>query len=372
MLFSLAYFLYKKETRKSVTYFNNQSKVSIKTDNKEAPPMTMGPNNDIFGAVRSHVKQTLKMAEAESKITDDTRDLLSQLLLTRRGDGEIVVDMSAWQRLKATDNQWADKERCQQDRFINPTRLPQMIPGLQGLSPTQYLSFVQRPLERNGDNAPHLVAQTLRYYDQYNTREQANERNRLFGRSQRYIAKLLINELLAKEHGCDDITKLDELRTATAPKVQFEMAAQALDISTTQVMNRLFQYAIALTQIETVKAKAIQIQNAKSKFEVLLRKLASGDTGPTAKTRIKEIFLGFQKDLKIMDREIAQIDDFLSDLTPKMHKDSFDDYFNEFHRIGARLDALASRWVIIINEAGNNGPRTAVERVKGMHLVYTL
>ncbi|WP_419798058.1 MAG: hypothetical protein ACNI26_17650 [Terasakiella sp.] len=333
--------------------------------------MATGTNTDIFHAVRSHVKQTLKMAEAQSKIANETRDLLSQLLLTRRGDGEIVLDMSAWQRLKATDNQWMDKERHQQDRFVNPTRLPQLVPGLQGLSPTQYLSFVQRPLERNGDNAVHLCAQTLRYYDQYSDREMASERNKLFGRSQRYIAKLLLNELLSREHDVTEEKELDALRNATSAQAQFELAAKVLGISTTQVMNRLFKYAIALTFIETIQNKALQIHKAKTKFEGLLRKLAASEPGPTAKTRIKEIYLGFQKDLKLMSQEIDQINQFLKSLTAKMNKDNFDDQFIEFHRIGARLDAIASRWIIIISEANSNGARTPVEKIKGMHTIYT-
>jgi len=333
--------------------------------------METGTNTDIFHAIRSHVKQTLKMAEAQSKIADETRDLLSQLLLTRRGDGEIVLDMSAWQRLKATDNQWMDKERHQQDRFINPTRLPQLVPGLQGLSPTQYLSFVQRPLERNGDNAVHLCAQTLRYFEKYSDREMASERNKLFGRSQRYIAKLLLNELLSKEHGVTEEKELDSLRNATPPQAQFELAAKVLGISTTQVVNRLFKFAIAFTFIEGIQNKAVQIHKAKTKFEGLLRKLAASEPGPTAKTRIKEIYLGFQKDLKLMSQEIEEIKQFLTSLADKMNKDHFEEYFTNFHHIGARLDAIASRWVIIMNEANSNDARTPVEKIKGMHKVYT-
>ncbi len=333
--------------------------------------MATGTNTDIFHAIRSHVKQTLKMAEAQSKIADETRDLLSQLLLTRRGDGEIVLDMSAWQRLKATDNQWMDKERHQQDRFVNPTRLPQLVPGLQGLSPTQYLSFVQRPLERNGDNAVHLRAQTLRYFEKYSDREMTTERNKLFGRSQRYIAKLLLNELLAKEHGVTEEKELDSLRNATPAQAQFELAAKVLGISTTQVMNRLFKYAVALTFIEAIQNKANQIQRAKTKFEGLLRKLAASEPGPTAKTRIKEIYLGFQKDLKLMSQEIDEINQFLKSLITKMKKEDFEEHFFSFHRIGARLDAIASRWVIIMNEANSNDARTPVEKIKGMHTVYT-
>lgn len=352
-------------------HFNNQSQVPQGTIQQGATAMATGSNQDIFYQIRQHVSQTLKMAEAQSKITNDTRDLLGQLILTRRGDGQVVLDMGALQRLKATENQWTDRERSQQDRFINPTRLPQMVPGLSGLSPAQYLSFVQRPLELNGDNAPFLEAQTLRLFNQYSQKEQAANRNRLFGHTQRFVAKLLIDELLTQEHGPQNDEQLNALRSAIPAQTQFEMASKALNISTTQVMNRLFKYGIALHLVDSIKAKALQVQKAQPKFENTLRKLANSDTGPTARTRIKEIFLGYQKDQKKMTADINNLGKVMQPILPKLHKETFETEFSNLHRQAAQLDARVSRWVIIMNEAFSQSSRTPVEKIKGMHAVYT-
>ncbi len=327
---------------------------------------------DIFHAIRATVGQTLEMAEAETKVSAETRDMLAQLVLTRRGDGEIVLDVAALQRMKAQDNQWVDKKRSDQDRFVNPTRLPQLIPGLSGLTPSQYLAFVQRPLERNGDNSTFLKAQTLRLYDEYSEKEKLPERNKLFGHMQRYVAKLLIDELLVAEHKTQEQDKIDELRNSMAAAQQFELAAKALDIQATDVVNRLFKYGVALTLIERIKNKARQIKKAQPKFEVTLRKIANTDIGPTAKTRIKEIFLGFQKELEVMTKEYVQLNKFMTPVVPKLHKDSFEKEFSLLHIYAARLDAIASRWVIIFNEANNAlTSASVVEKVKGMHKVYS-
>ncbi|SCA57017.1 hypothetical protein MTBPR1_40040 [Candidatus Terasakiella magnetica] len=334
--------------------------------------MATETSEDFFQAIREAVSQTLDMAEAQSKISDETRELLSQLILTRRGDGEIVLDMSAHQKMKAGENSWVNKERNDQDRYINPTRLPQLVPGLSGLTSGQYLAFVQRPLDRNGDNAPFLVDQSLRLYDQYHHKDLAAERNKLFGHYQRHVAKILIDDLLSKEHDTSDQEELDKLRAQTPPQKQFEMAAKALDISTTEVMNNLFKYAIALYNIERIKTKAVQLKKAQQKFELILRKLANTDSGPTAKTRVKDIFLGFQKDLTFMAKEIGYLNNkAFQPIIEKMHKESFQDQYLDLHRHGARLDALATRWVIIFNEANNqDNLRTTVEKIKGMHTVF--
>ncbi len=329
-------------------------------------------NDDIFHSIRVAVSQTLEMAEADSKISEETKEVLSQLILTRRGDGEIVLDVAGLQRIKAAENQWVNKDRNEQDRFVNPTRLPQLVPGLQGLQAAQYLAYVQRPLERDGDNGSFLEAAALRLYDQYHDREHAAERNRLFGQHQRYVAKLLIDSLLTKEHGVTDAAELEKLRQTTSPQDQFAMAAKELNISTTEVMNRLFKYGIALTLIERIKNKAFRIKKAESQFEGALRRLAQTDSGPAAKTRIKEIFLGFKKDLEQMGKEVANLPKELEPITTCMHKDSFEDRFSKLHRAAARLDALASRWLIIIGEANNKDKmRSDVDRIKGMHKVFT-
>lgn len=329
-------------------------------------------NADIFQTIRSAVGQTLEMAEAESKISEDTKDLLSQLVLTRRGDGEIVLDVGALQRLKAAENQWVDKERNEQDRLVNPTRLPQLVPGLSGLSSGQYLAFVQRPLEKNGDNGPFLQQAALRLVEQYSAKERMAERNRLFGQMQRHVAKLLIDEVVRKEYGLSDQAAVDQRREEIAPKDQFILAAKVLEISTAEVMGRLFKYSVALTLIERIKAKALKIRKAQPAFEATLRKLASADTGPVAKCRIKDIFLGFKQELDLMAREYTALSRQLQPLLEKMKKDSFDKSFADLHRAAARLDALASRWVIIIGEANNpDNMRAPVERIKGMHIVFT-
>ncbi|MDV7338131.1 hypothetical protein RYZ26_00890 [Terasakiella sp. A23] len=327
-------------------------------------------NDDIFQSIRQAVGQTLEMAEAESKISDETKTLLSQLILTRRGDGEVVLDVGALQRMKAAENQWVDKERSEQDRLVNPTRLPQLVPGLNGLASSQYLAFVQRPLERNGDNAPFLEAAAHRLIDEYNEKEKAAERNKLFGTMQRYVAKMLIDALLSKEHGITDQDELDKLRDATAPKDQFALASKILGIPTNEVMNRLYKLGVALTLIEGIKMKALKIRKAEAAFEASLRKLASNDSGPTAKTRIKEIFVGFKKELDLMAKAYTQITRELSPIIEKMQKDNFDQSFSNLHRSAAVLDAMASRWVIIIGEANNKAHRPG-EIIKGMHKVFT-
>ncbi|WP_028877872.1 hypothetical protein [Terasakiella pusilla] len=329
-------------------------------------------NADIFHTIRAAVGQTLEMAEAESKISDETKKLLSQLVLTRRGDGEIVLDVGALQRLKATDNQWVDKERNEQDRLVNPTRLPQLVPGLNGLSSGQYLAFVQRPLEKNGDNGHFLEQAALRLVEQYNVKERMAERNRLFGQMQRYVAKLLIDELLRKEHGLSDQASIDKLRDETPPKDQFILAAKVLEIPTSEVMARLFKYGVALTLIERIKVKALKIRKAQPAFEATLRKLAAEDTGPVAKSRIKDIFLGFKQELDQMAKEYTALGRQLQPIIEKMKKDNFEKSYADLHRAAARLDALASRWMIIIGEANNpDAMRTPVERIKGMHIVFT-
>lgn len=327
---------------------------------------------DIFQTIRTAVGQTLEMAEAESKISDDTRKLLSQLVLTRRGDGEIVLDVGALQRLKATDNQWVNKERCEQDRLVNPTRLPQLVSGLNGLFSGQYLAFVQRPLERNGDNGPFLQEAALRLVEQYTAKERMAERNRLFGQMQRHVAKLLIDEVLRVEHGLTDQAAIDKLREEIPAKGQFTLAARVLEVSTSEVMARLFKYGVALTLIERIKAKALKVRKAQPAFEATLRKLAAADTGPVAKSRIKDIFLGFKQELDQMAKEYTALSRQLQPIIEKMKKDHFEKSFADLHRAAARLDALASRWVIIIGEANNpDNMRTPVERIKGMHTVFT-
>ncbi|WP_135080768.1 hypothetical protein [Terasakiella sp. SH-1] len=335
--------------------------------------MATDSSEDFFQAIREAVGHTLEMAEADAKISDETKDLLSQLILTRRGDGEIVLDMSAHQRMKAGENSWVNKERTEQDRFVNPTRLPQLVPGLSGLTSGQYLAYVQRPLDRNGDNAPFLLKETLRLCRGYHPKEKAAERNKLFGQIQRYVAKTLIDQILSDEHKINDQAELDKLRTATSPQQQFEMASSVLNIPTAEVMNRMFKYAVAIHNIDRIKAKAIQIKKAQEKFELLLRKLANSDSGPSATTRVKEIFLGFKKELALMDKQVAYLGgQCLQPIITKMHRDSFDEQFLELHRHGARLDAMASRWVIIFNEANNqDNIRNTVERIKGMHKVFT-
>ncbi|NVK17095.1 MAG: hypothetical protein HWE30_00215 [Methylocystaceae bacterium] len=329
-------------------------------------------NDDIFQSIRHAVGQTLEMAEAQSKISDDTKVLLSQLILTRRGDGEIVLDVGALQRLKSQENQWVNKERNEQDRLVNPTRLPQLVPGLNGLASSQYLAFVQRPLERDGDNGPFLEGAALRLVDQYNPKEKMAERNRLFGQMQRYVAKLLIDALLKQEQDIEDQAELDKLREAMPAKDQFALAAKVLDISTNEVVNRLFKYGVALTLIERIKGKALKIRKAQSGFEGILRKLANSDIGPTAKTRIKEIFLGFKQELDLMAKEYTNLSKQLQPIIEKMKKDNFDKSYSDLHRVAARLDALASRWMIIIGEANNpDTAQTPVQKVKGMHKVFT-
>lgn len=329
------------------------------------------PSDDIFKSIRIAVSQTLEMAEADNKLSAEKKEVLSQLILTRRGDGEIVLDVAALQRINAAENQWADKERNEQDRFVNPTRLPQLLPGLQGLQTGQYLAYVQRPLDRNGENAPFLEAAALRLYNQYHDREMAQERNRLFGQHQRYVAKLLIDALLKAEHGVSKQDELDKLRSDMPAQKQFEMASKALDISTTEVMNRLFKYGVALTLIERIKNKALRIKKAQAQFEGVLRKLAHTDSGPAAKTRIKEIFLGFKQDLDQMGKEFTNLSKALEPIIECMHKDTFDKRFSALHQVAARLDAIASRWIIVIAEA-NNKDRTHsdVQKIKGMHKVF--
>jgi len=327
--------------------------------------------NDIFQSIRNTVGQTLEMAEAESKVSAETQDLLSQLILTRRGDGEIVLDVSALQRMKAADNQWTNKERNEQDRLVNPTRLPQLVPGLQGLQSSQYLAFVQRPLERNGDNCTFLEAAALRISNQYQAKELAAERNRLFGRFQRYVAKIVMDEILTKKYNITDSAKLDELRNATPPQKQFTMAGELLEISTTEVLERLYKYAVALTLIERIKAKAIKVKKSQPSFEKSLRQLAGNNAGAASKNRIKDIFMGFHKDLEVMTKEFASLPKELSPILKKMHRDQFGTSYTSLHRHAARLDAIASRWLIIINEAEHQSPASIVEKIKGMHKCFT-
>ena len=334
--------------------------------------MATEAHDDIFHSIRKVVGQTLEMAEAESKISPETKDLLSQLILTRRGDGEIVLDVAALQRMKATDNQWTNKERSEQDRLINPTRLPQLVPGLSGLASSQYLAFVQRPLEKSGENGHFLEDAALRLFDQYNDKEMAAERNRLFGPMQRYVAKLLIDALLKQTHKIKDQEELDKLRHDTPAQKQFEMASAALDISVSEVINRMFKLGIALTLIERIKIKAVKIRKAKPQFETALRKLGTSNCGPIAKSRLKDIFVGFTEELDQMAKIYTQLNKELMPITEKLKKDNFDAFFRDLHNTAARLDALASRWIIIINEANSNdNAKTPVEKIKGMHKVFT-
>ena len=334
--------------------------------------MAATSHDDIFQSIRNAVGKTLEMAEAESKLSDEKKSLLSQLILTRRGDGEIVLDVAALQRMKAAENQWTNKERNEQDRLVNPTRLPQLVPGLQGLQSSQYLAFVQRPLERNGDNGSFLKSSALRLVDQYNDKEHMAERNRLFGPMQRYVAKLLIDAILVMNNGKMEKEALDKLRAETPPQKQFELASNALGIPTNEVVNRLFKYGVALTLIERIKNKALKIKKSQAAFEGVLRKLAQTDSGPAAKTRIKEVFIGFKKDLDLMAKEFSNLPKELSPIIDKMSKDNFESSFDSLHRSAARLDAIASRWVIIINEANNQDKtRSPVDKIKGMHIVYS-
>lgn len=334
--------------------------------------MAAETNDDIFQSIRKAVGQTLEMAEAESKISPETKDLLSQLILTRRGDGEIVLDVGALQRMKATDNQWTNKERSEQDRLVNPTRLPQLVPGLSGLASSQYLAFVQRPLEKSGENGHFLENAALRLFDQYNDKEMAAERNRLFGPMQRYVAKLLIDALLKQTHKVKTPEELDNLRADTPAQKQFEMASTALDISVTEVINRMFKLGIALTLIERIKINAVKIRKAKPQFEGALRKLGATNCGPIAKSRLKEIFVGFTEELDQMAKVYTQLNKELMPITEKLKKDNFETFFSELHKTAARLDALSSRWMIIMNEANSNdNTKSPVERIKGMHKVFT-
>ena len=265
-----------------------------------------------------------------------------------------------------------NKERSEQDRLINPTRLPQLLPGLKGLTSGQYLAFVQRPLERNGDNGPFLADMALRLVEQYNDKDRLAERNRLFGQMQRYVAKLLVDALIQQENGVKDQAEIDKLREAMAPKDQFALASKVLEIPTNEVVNRLFKLGVALTLIERIKGKALKIRKAQGAFEGILRKLAASDSGPTATTRIKEIFIGFKQELDLMAKEYTHLSQELQPIIDKMKKDNFDQTFADLHRAAAKLDALASRWVIIIGEANN--PDTAknpVQKIKGMHKVFT-
>lgn len=327
--------------------------------------------NDIFQSIRHAVGETLEMAEAKTKISPDTQALLAQLILTRRGDGEIVLDVGALQRMKAAENQWTNKERNEQDRLVNPTRLPQLVPGLQGLQSSQYLAFVQRPLERNGDNASFLEGAALRLAEQYHAKELASERNRLFGRSQRYVAKLVMDEILTKQHDISDPAELDKLRNALPPQKQFAMASEILEIPTTEVLDRLYKYSVALTLIERIKAKAVKVKKAQPAFEKALRQLAGNNAGAASKTRIKEIFMGFHKDLELMTKEFATLPKELSPILGKMHNNNFATSYTSLHRHAARIDAIASRWLIIINEANNQSPASIVEKIKGMHKCFT-
>lgn len=332
--------------------------------------MATGSSDDIFQSIRQVVGETLEMAEAKTKISADTEILLSQMILTRRGDGEIVLDVGALQRMKASENQWTSKEKNEQDRFVNPTRLPQLIPGLQGLQSSQYLAFVQRPLERNGDNGSFLEGAALRLAEQYQDKELTNERNRLFGRFQRHVAKIIIDDVLVQEHSITKADQLDKLREATPPQAQFEMAAKVLEIPNSEIMSRIYKYSVALTLIERIKTKAIKVKKSQPSFEKSLRRLANANEGRASKTRIKEIFMGYQKDLDLMANEFSTLVQELSPILQKMHKDNFEASYSSLHRAAARLDAIASRWLIIINEADSQGPASTVEKVKGMHICF--
>lgn len=327
---------------------------------------------DIFHDIREAVSQTLEMAEARSKLSEETLETLAHLLLTRRGDGEIVLDVAGLQRMKAAENQWVDKDRNEQDRLVNPTRLPQLVPGLSGLTPGQYLAFVQRPLDRNGDNAPFLEATAKRLFQQYSGKEHIQARNKLFGPMQQKVAKILIDDLLGRELQITDPKKAEEWRTTTPAQSQFEMAAQHLNMKATEVLNHIFQIAVALTLIERIKAKALKIKSAKEPFEKVLRRLAGSDCGPTAKNRIKDIFLGYQKDLELMGGEIKELNACMLPMSQKLKAENFSESFTHLHRIAARLDALTSRWTIIITH-GNNPDKilTDVDRIKGMHKVLS-
>jgi hypothetical protein len=336
-----------------------------------ATHMAASSNSDIFQSIREAVGQTLEMAEAESKISDETKEMLSQLMLTRKGTGEIVLDMSAHQKAQAQSNQWTNKERQEQDRYLNPTRLPQVIPGLSGLSSGQYLAFVQRPLDRSGENGPFLAKQSLRILEQYSAKELAAEKNKLFGRQQRYVAKMAIDQLLSKKHNIKDQAQLDKLRSQTSPQDQFELAASEFHITTNEVMIRLSKFAVAATLVERIKIKAIQLKKAESQFELMLRKLGSASEGAVSKTRIKEMFIGFKNDLNTLARELTKLNHFFDDIFQSMDNEKFDPAFQTYHKHAAIIDAVASRWVIIMSEAKrNDNSRSLAEQIKGMHSVF--
>lgn len=326
---------------------------------------------DLFQSIRNAVGKSLGIAEAETKLTGETRDVLSQLILTRRGDGEVVLDVAALKRASGEGHQWTSKEEQAQDRLINPTRLPQMLPSLQGLQSSQYLSFVQRPLERDGSNGKFLQDASLRLVAQYQAKDLAKERTRLFGHFQRYVAKLVIDDVLKAKHQIENPEELDKLRSETPPQQQFELASQVLETTTANVMNRLFKYAVALTLIERIKAKAAKVTKARPALESTFRKMGTQCSSAIAKNRLKDLFLGYQKDMQTLNQEYASLNALLIPILDKMRDDTFEPAYLNLHMQAAKIDAIATLWSIILADLKNPSSKGVTEQIKNMHTVFS-
>lgn len=314
-------------------------------------------------SLRDAVGRTLEQATNDSRIGEDTKAILAELVLTYRGDGEEVLDVVALLRRKAADSQWMNEERIQQERYINPTRLPMMMTGLSGVGSDYYLTYVQRPLDAMGANGPLLAKQAQRLADQYRDKSKAEERTRLFGGAQRALAKTVF-EACASQTGKD--------MSGLSSHDQFAVAAELLHCPQGTLMANFYRLAVALSATERLKAKATRLIKAAPNFQEKMRKLAGGDIGVANTNRLRDLMRGFKSDLgRLQGLQQAMVGSIFPVLE-KLQGDRFNQTFEDLHVEAARFDAVLTRWTIILTEAGNPDPtRPVVNRIRGMHEVMT-